>query len=244
MPKQELSAGEKVALAGLVVLGRDYLSAAFDLCHSTRSTNKASLDVMRSKWINGKWAKEFMATVRQQYADNILAGIDEETELTDRQLVSIVQRAIVGEKDLKKQSDMSLKLMSFRKDAKTDDESQKNRPNVFIPWVSTCRVCPLMNAIKENAAKQGKALNVHSSVNYPFYLIEQLRHRQAEARKRIKANKKLASNAQLMKEANAIAECFGETLTFEDACDIYDYFRRIKLGSSSELPHWLDDNSL
>ncbi len=241
MPKLELSAKEKVALAGLAVLGRDYMAEAYELCHKTTSTNKASLDVMRSKWVNSKWAKEFMDNVKQQYADNLLANINEETELSDKQLVAIIQRGIVSEKDLKKQSDMSLKLMQWRKDAKIETETEKDAKRLFLPWVSVCRLCPLMNSLKKKSDEQkGKAIEYdNTSVSYPVYLVEKLRARQTAARERIKGNKELATNMQLMKEAEAIAATFAECLSYEDVCDIYDYFRRSRLAESSEKPHWI-----
>ena len=57
MPKIELSIKEKICLAGLTVLGKDYLAEAFDMCHNVKTTNQGSLSVMRSKWLNSDRVK-------------------------------------------------------------------------------------------------------------------------------------------------------------------------------------------
>lgn len=156
MPKIELSIKEKICLAGLTVLGKDYLAEAFDMCHNVKTTNQGSLSVMRSKWLNNDRVKEFTAGIRKQYADTLLDNIGEDTELTDKQLIAIIQRGIISEKDMKKQSDMSLKLMQWRKDAKEEESETKDNRTYFIPWVSHCRTCALMKVFQKAQEEKEK----------------------------------------------------------------------------------------
>ena len=149
---RELSVRDKVGLAAYAVLGKDYLSEAFRCTHDIKNAKPQSIYSMQSRWINGKQEKEFLESIRNQYADLILQNISEDLELSNEQLNTIIQRGIVSEKDPKKQADMSLKLMQWRKDANV--EEGKEQRTYFIPWVSHCRTCKLMKLYQDILRKK------------------------------------------------------------------------------------------
>ena len=149
---RELSARDKIGLAAYAVLGKEFLSEAFRCTHDIKNAKPESIYTMQSRWINGEQEKQFIESIRNQYADLILQNISEDLELTDKQLSTIIQRGIVSEKDPKKQADMSLKLMQWRKDANV--EEGKDPRVYFLPWVSHCRTCKLMKLYQEILKKQ------------------------------------------------------------------------------------------
>ena len=140
---RELTARDKVGLAAYAVLGREYLTEAFKCTHDIKNARPESIYSMQSRWINGKQEKEFIESIREQYTDILMQNIAEDEELTDKQLSTIIQRGIVAEKDLKKQSDMSLKLMQWRKDAKMESK-EKDRRIYVLRFLSHCKTCELM----------------------------------------------------------------------------------------------------
>lgn len=150
---RELSARDKIGLAAYAVLGKEFLSEAFRCTHDIRSAKPESIYSMQSRWINGKQEKEFLESIRNQYADLILQNISEDIKLSNEQLNTIIQRGIVSEKDPKKQADMSLKLMQWRKDAKAEDETKEKRV-YFLPYISDCKHCQLMKIYQEIQKKK------------------------------------------------------------------------------------------
>ena len=154
---RELSARDKIGLAAYAVLGKEFLSEAFRCTHDIKNAKPESIYTMQSRWINGEQEKQFIESIRSQYADLILQNISEDLELTDKQLSTIIQRGIVSEKDPKKQADMSLKLMQWRKDANVEDGKD---PRVyFIPWVPHRRTCKLMKLYQEIQRKNEQKEN-------------------------------------------------------------------------------------
>lgn len=150
---RKLSARDKIGLAAYAVLGKEFLSEAFRCTHDIRNAKPESIYSMQSRWINGKQEKEFLESIRNQYADLILQNISEDIKLSNEQLNTIIQRGIVSEKDPKKQADMSLKLMQWRKDAKTEDETKEKRV-YFLPYISDCKHCQLMKIYQEIQKKK------------------------------------------------------------------------------------------
>lgn len=153
---RELSVTDKIGLAAVAVLGRDYAEAAYKTTHNIKTENAASVGVMVSRWLGTDKAKAFLHDIRQQYANILLDNIDGDSQgLTESQLIRIVEKGIVSEKDPKKQADVSLKLMQWKKDAR-ESEPEEERRKYVLPWLSKCRYCQLMKTyleIHENAKK-------------------------------------------------------------------------------------------
>lgn len=226
MPKIDLSTKEKICLAGYAVLGKEFLADAFDMCHSVKTKKAESLAVMRSKWIHKPQAKDFVLNIRKQYADSLLDNIGEDTELSEKQLIAIIQRGIVSEKDPKRQSDMSLKLMQWRKDAKAELTEEEKRKYV-LPYRAICRVCPLMATFK--SVSEGTTVQ-------PAKMIEESRKAQEAARERILSGGKRSGDD---KDAEALGWLFSSLgLSDTDCYDILDFLKRQNEGKSISAAHW------
>lgn len=238
MPKIELSTREKICLAGYAVLGKEFLAEAFDMCHNINTTNPGSLAVMRSNWINKPQAKEFVLNIRKQYADSLLENIGEDTELSEKQLIAIIQRGIVSEKDPKRQADMSLKLMQWRKDAKAEI-AEDDRRKYVLTWRSICRVCPLMatyRAIQSDPTLQGKELDDRIA-SEPARMIEETRKEQQAARERIISGCKRSGDDTNAEGLGRFFVSLG--LTLSDCYDILDFLKRQTEGKIDSAAHWM-----
>lgn len=150
---RELSARDKIGLAAYAVLGKEFLSEAFKCTHDIKNAKPESIYTMQSRWINGEREKQFITSIKSMYTDAILQNIAENVKLSNEQLTTIIQRGIVSEKDPKKQADMSLKLMQWRKDAKAEDETKDKRV-YFLPYISDCKHCQLMKIYQEIQKKK------------------------------------------------------------------------------------------
>ena len=146
--KRDLSVNDRIALCGVAVMGKDYALEAYRMSHNVKTENQSSLGQMVSRWLNSNKAIEFLNEIKQLYADTLLANADEGEELSERQLTRIIERGIVSEKDAKKQADMSLKLMAWRKDTQEGNE-KKSKANYYLPVVSSCKACKIMGFFLE-----------------------------------------------------------------------------------------------
>ena len=234
--KRDLSVTDRLALCGVAVMGKDYALEAYKMSHNVKTEKPASLRAMVSTWLNNNKSKEFLNEIKQLYADTLLANADEGEELSERQLTRIIERGIVSEKDAKKQADMSLKLMAWRKDAQKEETEMEAR-TFFIPYVSNCKVCKIMGIFRELRDRNeidDKTFNAIANKRIDKEL-KASRQRQAEARARIKAGTPKTGDD---KRADELAELFKNLLNWEDVLDIYDYFSRLQKGCSDSVPHW------
>ena len=146
--KEGLTAREKIAVLGVMILGREYLPEAFAMSHQINTKSEDSLAVMRSRWYASQLCKDF----RKEMTDR-LSGVVIETmencDLSDDQLLSIIQRGIVTQRDSKDASNIAFKLMEWRKKAQTDMIIGEERRRYFIPYISDCKRCKLMELYKE-----------------------------------------------------------------------------------------------
>ena len=224
--KRDLTVIDRLALCGVAVMGRDYALDAYRMSHNIKTENPVSLGQMVSRWLNSDKAKEFLNEVKQLYADTLLSNADEGEELSERQLTRIIERGIVTEKDPKRQSDMSLKLMQWRKDAKAvvaEDERRK----FVLSYRSICRICPLMATFI--SVSQGTTVQ-------PAKMIEESRKAQEAARERILSGKKESGDD---KRAEALGWLFSSLgLTDTDCYDILDFLKRQNEGKNDAIPYW------
>lgn len=145
---KQLTDKEKIALAALVVLGRDYLPTAFAMSHPKAKTqSKASLKVMHSRWFASQLCKEF----REEIKNGILGvAVAEGNDLTTRQ--GIIGELITATKQTKGKDAVSglqtlAKLQGF--DKPDEQSEQEERRRYFLPYVSNCRNCELMKLYQE-----------------------------------------------------------------------------------------------
>ena len=234
--KRDLTVIDRLALCGVAVMGKDYALEAYKMSHKIKTDNPASLGVMVSRWLNSNKAKEFLNEVKQLYADTLLANADEGEELSERQLTRIIERGIVSEKDAKKQADMSLKLMAWRKEAQ-EEKGEEKRRKYIIPYHSKCNICQIMGFFLE--MKKGEILSKDDFDAIASRGIERqlqlTRRLQTEARERVKAGKPLSGEGNYVE---GVARMFMNLLTWEDVLDIYYYFQSMRKGSSETVPYW------
>ena len=155
--KVELPDMEKVAVAAITILGKDFHRLAFLMSHPrSKSREENTLNVSVSRWINSPLVKSYRAQLQElietgkatpQQAKK--AGRPKKeipNDLTTRE--GIVRQLIDATSYTEGKDSVSAlqtlaKLQGYDKpDAKEQDE----RRSYFLPWVSHCRTCRLMRS--------------------------------------------------------------------------------------------------
>lgn len=145
--KKELSQAEKIAVCGVMLLGREYLPTAFSMSHpQAKTTSETSLKVMRSRWWAADLVQQFRADITARLAGTAIATGN---DLTTRD--GLISELIVAVKQSKGKDTIS-GLQSLAKlqglDKPGDQETREMR-TYFLPWRSKCRGCRLMQIYKE-----------------------------------------------------------------------------------------------
>ena len=169
----------------------------------------------------------------------MLANADEGEELSERKLTRIIERGIVSEKDAKKQADMSLKLMQWRKDANAE-QAEDDRRSFVLAWRSICRACPLMatfRVVQEDPTLQGKAFSEKVALE-PARMIEESRKAQEAARNRIVSGCKQSGDDTNSEALGRMFSALG--ITVSDCYDIADYLKRQKENGNGSVAHWMN----
>ena len=145
---KQLTDKEKVALAALVVLGRDYLPTAFSMSHpKAKTTSEASLKVMHSRWYASPLCKEF----REEVKNGILGvAVSDGNDLTTRE--GVINELITATKQAKGKDAVGglqtlAKLQGFDRPDERNENEERRR--YFLPYVSNCRNCELMKLYQE-----------------------------------------------------------------------------------------------
>lgn len=151
--KKVLNDREKVALAAVEVLGRDYLTTAFKMCHPrTSTTAEASLKVMVSRWYASDLCKAFRDELADRLAHNVsMNGADLRTR------EGIVQRLISATASSQGKDELNglvtlAKLQGYDRPQEDNREGEKRR--YYLPWVSACKSCALIKLYKEVQNKE------------------------------------------------------------------------------------------
>ena len=164
--KVELPDMEKVAVAAITILGKDFHRLAFLMSHPrSKSREENTLNVSVSRWINSPLVKSYRAQLQElietgkatpQQAKK--AGRPKReipNDLTTRE--GIVKQLIDATSYTEGKDSVSAlqtlaKLQGYDKpDAKEQDE----RRSYFLPWVSHCRTCRLMRSYERATQAAG-----------------------------------------------------------------------------------------
>ena len=155
--KIELPDMEKVAVAAITLLGKDFHRLAFLMSHPrTKSREENTLNVSVSRWINSPLVKSYKAQLQElmetgkatpQQAKK--AGRPKKeipNDLTTRE--GIVKQLIDATSYTEGKDSVSAlqtlaKLQGYDKPA---DKDQDDKRSYFLPWVSHCRSCKLMKS--------------------------------------------------------------------------------------------------
>lgn len=145
---KQLTDKEKIALAALVVLGREYLPTAFAMSHpKAKTTSEASLKVTHSRWYASQLCKEYREEIKQ----GILGlAVADGNDLTTRS--GIIDELITATKQTQGKDAVGAlqtlaKLQGFDKPDERNENEERRR--FFLPYVSACRNCELMKLYRE-----------------------------------------------------------------------------------------------
>ena len=169
--KIELPDMEKVAVAAITLLGKDFHRLAFLMSHPrTKSREENTLNVSVSRWINSPLVKSYKAQLQElmetgkatpQQAKK--AGRPKKeipNDLTTRE--GIVKQLIDATSYTEGKDSVSAlqtlaKLQGYDKPA---DKDQDDKRSYFLPWVSHCRSCRLMRSYQNAMQAAGLAPDV------------------------------------------------------------------------------------
>jgi hypothetical protein len=151
----DLTLNDKICLCAVAVLGRSITEAAFLLAHPTKTTNKKSLGVMVSRWVKDEQAQEFLNNIRSGNAKVIAP--DAANDLTTRegiinQLVTATQQT--SGKDSLSGLQTLAKIQGF--DRPSEEPEGEERRSYFLPWVSVCKSCKLMQIFRDLDVEEDK----------------------------------------------------------------------------------------
>ena len=166
--KIELPDMEKVAVAAITLLGKDFHRLAFLM--RTKSREENTLNVSVSRWINSPLVKSYKAQLQElmetgkatpQQAKK--AGRPKKeipNDLTTRE--GIVKQLIDATSYTEGKDSVSAlqtlaKLQGYDKPA---DKDQDDKRSYFLPWVSHCRSCRLMRSYQNAMQAAGLAPDV------------------------------------------------------------------------------------
>lgn len=153
--KIELPDMEKVAVAAITLLGKDFNRLAFLMSHPrTKSREENTLNVSVSRWINNPLVKSYKAQLQelieagkatpQQAKKTGRPKKEIPNDLTTRE--GIVKQLIDATSYTEGKDSVSAlqTLAKLQGYDKPDAKDQEDRRQYFLPWVSHCRSCQLM----------------------------------------------------------------------------------------------------
>lgn len=135
---------DQIALCAVAVLGNEVKETAFRMARPEVVTeNENSFRVMLSRWWNDPKAKEFVQDMRKGKAK--VVSTDAANDLTTRegiinQLVTATQQT--SGKDSLSGLQTLAKIQGY--DRPTEEAIGEERRSFFLPWVSVCKTCKLM----------------------------------------------------------------------------------------------------
>ena len=135
---------DQIALCAVAVLGNEVKETAFRMARPEVVTeNENSFRVMLSRWWNDPKAKVFVQDMRKGKAK--VVSTDAANDLTTRegiinQLVTATQQT--SGKDSLSGLQTLAKIQGF--DRPSEEPEGEERRSYFLPWVSVCKSCKLM----------------------------------------------------------------------------------------------------
>lgn len=145
--KRDIPIQDKIALAAIAVLGRDVAETAYRMAHTVTTTNKASVGVMLSRWLNTPANKEFMASVRRGTATVHVDGAA--ADLTSRE--GIIEQLITATKQTTGRDAINglTTLAKIQGLDKPEERTNDTHRTYVLRWLSHCRSCELMKLFLE-----------------------------------------------------------------------------------------------
>ncbi len=143
-----LSISERIAIAGLVIMGKSFIADAYLMTHPKDMNNvkPESLYKMGSRWYNTPQAKAFRAEI----SSRIGATSGNNTEaMSDAEIMAELTKAARTEADQTKKSQILMRVADMKARLMADNgEIENKRVVLYIPFNSDCRQCTLYNKEK------------------------------------------------------------------------------------------------
>ena len=145
--KRDISLNDKIALAAIAVLGRDVAETAYRMAHTVTTTNKASVGVMLSRWLNTPANKEFMASVSRGTATVHVDGAA--ADLTSRE--GIIEQLITATRQTTGRDAINglTTLAKIQGLDRPQERTNDTHRTYVLRWLSLCRSCELMKLFLE-----------------------------------------------------------------------------------------------
>ena len=153
MPKNALSDIDRIALAARITLGPESLDMCYRIVNPTSSTSDEIFHKMALRWWNNPRSKAFrhdILNIRQQAAkDEIDMESDEDSPLTKSFLIKELRAALSATSDPADRASIALKLADLAGLKGKQEEKGEERRRFYLPFVSHCRTCKIMQLFRE-----------------------------------------------------------------------------------------------
>lgn len=148
----ELSKQDKIGLAAVEILGKEYALPAFMMARNINTSNEKSVKVLLSRWLSSPKAKEFRAEVRAKITK---VATVEGNDLTTRD--GLINELVTSVRETQGKDAVSglqtlAKLQGFDKMA--DPRPEADRVMYVVPSIPRCRDCQLRKILNEIVTEQ------------------------------------------------------------------------------------------
>lgn len=162
MPKIGLNEVEKVAGAALYLLGDGALDMIY---HVVNPSSKATPDAFHRqalRWRRGEQMQTYLEELASIHRDPFKQSEEtqDETPITKSYLVRELRNSLSGVSDPESRSKIIMRIADLTNLKKADDEETKKDPRIyFLPWVSSCRHCRLMEIYQDEQKRREGCVN-------------------------------------------------------------------------------------
>ena len=139
-----LSVQEKLAIAGLMTMGKSFVVDAYLMTHpkaQAKEYKDKTIYSQSSRWFNTPQAKKFRSEIAGNLGIHSTDSIESET-MSDEQIIAELTRAAMNEADQSRKSQILVRLADMKSrvgQGKPDEMKVK----IYLPFDSDCRQCKL-----------------------------------------------------------------------------------------------------
>ncbi len=166
MNKKNLTDLERICVAALLVLGRDSLDMVYHILKPDTTVERGEIfHKMALRWWNNPVVKSFandLRAIHLQRCDDLIEMESEEDEpLTKGFLIKELRLALKATTDPGDRASIALKLADLTGLKGKDTESrEKEQRRFYLPFVSHCRSCKLMQVFKDISQQHKEEINL------------------------------------------------------------------------------------
>ncbi len=166
MKTKNLTDLERVCIAALLVIGKDSLDMVFRLLKPNSTVERSEIfHKMALRWWNNPVVKSFANDLRaihlQRSEDLIEMESEEDEPLTKSFLIKELRLALKATTDPGDRASIALKLADLTGLKGKDTESrEKEQRRFYLPFVSHCRSCKIMQVFKDISQQHKEEINL------------------------------------------------------------------------------------